>query len=437
MRFFSMKGCTVLALCSLGFLLSWKIAGAVWLTFLADLLILIFIFNDARLLKNVSLVTVERNVSGIMSIGEDDNVSITVVNKSPLDLFVEIHDEPPSNFDFKSASVKTKLLSMHQYTFTYQVKPVKRGAYEFGDIAVRFKTLTGMMVIHESYAQKSCVKVYPNIRDVEKCRFLLTNQKYSLSGARTTRFRGVSMEFDSMREYSVGDEPSRIDWKTTSRKAKLISREYRKEENQYIFIAIDHGRTMASRLDELTKTDIAINAGSLLSYVAASFSDRISVATFTDDITGYIPFGKGRHQAKAVMNLLYPIEPRIVESDYVKACSFINSRTSRRTLVILFTDILDPDSSSRLIKSISSLTRRHRVLVVALGDYELENITVDFPHNEQELYEQLVASLLLKDRNEALAAIRSLNALTLDARAKDLSIKVIERYMMMKERGWS
>jgi len=437
MRFFSMKGCAILALSSLGFLLSWKLPEAVWLTFIADLMILIFIFNDMKLLKNVDLITVGRNVSGIISIGEDENVSITIENNSPLDLFVEIHDEPPYNFDFKSASVKTKLLSKHRYTFTYKVKPVKRGAYEFGDIAVRFKTLIGMMVIHKSYAEKSSVKVYPNIRDVEKCRFLITNQKYSLSGARTTRFRGVSMEFDSMREYTIGDEPSRIDWKTTSRKAKLISREYRKEENQYIFIAIDHGRTMASRLDDLTKTDIAINAGSLLSYVAASFSDRVSVATFADEITGHIPFGKGRHQAKAVMNLLYPIEPRIVESDYVKACSFINSCTSRRTLVILFTDILDPDSSGRLIRSISALTRRHRVLVVALGDYELENITADFPQNEQELYEQLVASLILKDRNEALVKIRSLKALTLDARPKDLSIRVIERYMMMKERGWS
>ena len=209
------------------------------------------------------------------------------------------------------------------------------------------------------------------------------------------------------------------------------------EENQYIVIAIDHGRTMASRLNNLSKTDIAVNSASLLAYVAAYFSDKISLVTFTDEITSYLPPGKGKNQAKLVMKTLSAIEPVMVESDYKKVCSFINSQTTRRALVIFFTDIIDPDSSKQLISSLGMLKNRHRVLCISLSDYEIEDIMRNYPKNPDSLYELTVATILQRDRIEALKKLKSLNIITLDAKPSDLSIKAVNSYMRLKERGFS
>ncbi len=64
-----------------------------------------------------------------------------------------------------------------------------------------------------------------------------------------------------------------------------------------------------------------------------------------------------------------------MESDYYQAFIDVSHRLRKRALVVLFTDLPDPDSSARLISYVRVLTRRHLVLSAALSDYELHALS--------------------------------------------------------------
>jgi len=103
--------------------------------------------------------------------------------------------------------------------------------------------------------------------------------------------------------------------------------------------------------------------------------------------------------------------------------------------VVLFTDLLDPDSSGRLLRYVTLLTRRHLVLCAALSDYELYDMAARSPTEPRELYERTVATALLADRQRALNALRQRGAIAFDATPANLSVEVLNRYLEIKARA--
>lgn len=132
---------------------------------------------------------------------------------------------------------------------------------------------------------------------------------------------------------------------------------------------------------------------------------------------------------------LYPLGAEAVESSYYRAFIEISRRLRKRSLIVLFTDLLDPDSSARLIRHVSMLARRHLVLCVAVSDYELEGIAEASPERPRDLYQRTVALSLLHDRRLAVSALRERGVIVVDARPSDLSVQVLNRYLDIKERA--
>ena len=60
--------------------------------------------------------------------------------------------------------------------------------------------------------------------------------------------RGQGTEFDSLREYVVGDDVRSIDWRATARRADVVVRTWRPERDRRVVIVLDTGRTSAGRV---------------------------------------------------------------------------------------------------------------------------------------------------------------------------------------------
>ena len=154
-----------------------------------------------------------------------------------------------------------------------------------------------------------------------------------------------------------------MDWKASARRGNLVAREYDIERSQQIMLVLDMGRPMASHLDYMTKLDHAINASVLLTYVSGQSQDRVGLMAFADDVVTYMPPGKGGGQLPLVLEQFYPLQPRQVESDYRRAFAYLANRLRKRALIIVFTDLIDPDSSQRLLDNLTLLHPRHLVLL--------------------------------------------------------------------------
>jgi uncharacterized protein (DUF58 family) len=198
---------------------------------------------------------------------------------------------------------------------------------------------------------------------------------------------------------------------------------------------LDAGRLMTAPLGPLSKLDYAINTTLLLAYVAILRGDRVGLLTFADTVTGYWEPDKGRRQFLAILEALYKVQPQQVEPDYMKAGAFLSTQRSKRSLVVLFTDILDKRQSDALLRGFGRLAPRHLPMAVTMADNEVQNMARQDPTDPQQMYEKIVAQELLDDRSAALEALQRRGALSVDVPADKLTPAVVNKYLELKARG--
>jgi uncharacterized protein (DUF58 family) len=185
----------------------------------------------------------------------------------------------------------------------------------------------------------------------------------------------------------------------------------------------------------LTRLDYALNASLLMAYVAQQYGDRTGLLAFSDRVTRYVAPGAGRRQFLTIVEALYNLEAEPTEADYNEAVTYLAIRSPRRSLVVIFTDIVEPEAASALVASVAHLTRRHLPLTVTLRDPGLSRLASLPVRDSRSVYERAVARTLLDDREASLRALRQRGVLTLDVSADSLSAALINRYLEIKARS--
>jgi uncharacterized protein (DUF58 family) len=394
----------------------------------------ILLVADAIMLRRLEALNAERAHDGILSLGASNLVRLTVENPTPFACRIALRDAPPAECTSESPDAAGALAAFGRFAAQYHLTPLKRGECRFGPLTLRVKTTAGLWVMQRYYAPDDAVKVYPNIQQTKQQHLLSRQMRARQMGLRALRLRGQGTEFESLRDYLPDDELRRVDWKASARRNSLVTREYDIERSQQIMLVLDLGRAMASHLDYMTKLDHAINAAVLLTYVSAQAADRVGVMAFADEVAAYMPPGKAG-QLPLVLDQLYPLHPRLVESDYRGAFTFLAHHLRKRSLIVIFTDLIDPESSRRLMDNLALLHPQHMVLCVALSDYELKEILAGPPSNAAGMYQQTVANIVLEDRQLALSTLHHRGILTVDAAPSDLSVAVVNRYLAIKREG--
>jgi uncharacterized protein (DUF58 family) len=409
--------------------------GLFWIGIGLNGLLALLLVTDLFLLRQAAQLTARREHEDILSLGAQNRVTLVVENPTPFPFRLALRDAAPDQSECDTAQAAGALPAYGQFSASYHLTPLQRGAYPFGPLTLRVKTPMGLWVAQYAHAPDDTMRVYPNIQQTKQQHLLTRQQRARQMGLRSMRLRGQGMEFESLRDYLPDDELRRVDWKASARRGSLVTREYDVERSQQIMIVLDMGRAMASHLDYMTKLDHAINAAVLLTYVAGQSQDRVGIMAFADDILTFMPPGKGAGQLPVVLDQLYPLQPRQVESDYRGAFTYLAHHVRKRSLILIFTDLIDPDSSKRLIDSLALLHPQHLVLCIALSDYELRGIVHGVPANQTGMFQQAVAISVMEDRQLALATLHRRGILTVDAAPSDLAVAVVNRYLAVKREG--
>ncbi len=377
----------------------------------------------------------ERKCDDKLSIGAKNVVTILFRNRLRTKLKLTIRDEPPYLFGIEENVQQFSLEPRGSREMVYHVFPHARGDFEFGDIYLRICGPMGFVIRQSRIDASRPVKVYPNLLDLRKYELLVRRGRVLESGLRRTRMYGRGTEFESLRDYTPDDEFRQIDWKATSRRGKLMSRHYQVERIQNIMILVDAGRTMSVQIEGLSKLDYSINAALMLAYVAAAGDDRVGVLTFSDNVDNYLPPSKGQSQALAIMETLYNVPLSVAESDYAGAFLYLTKRWRKRSLVVVFSDLLDPESSRQIITHLQTLARGNLCMCVAITDPSVTASSELIPKEGRQLYEKAAAVELLHDRQQAIAALRRTGVVVVDAEPSSLSPAVVNQYLDIKTTG--
>ena len=282
-------------------------------------------------------------------------------------------------------------------------------------------------------AFQSMARVYPNFRALARSTLLATDNRLSQIGVLQVRRRGEGMEFQQLREYRPGDSQRTIDWKATSRAGKLISREYQDERDQQVVLVIDCGRRMASKDDELSHFDHALNASLLLAHVALRQGDAVGALTMANE-PRFIAPRKSVGALNAMLNMLYDVEPTLAVPDYLLAAQELMSRVRRRALVILVTNLRDEDDET-LMPALQLMRRRHLVVLASLREAIITRALSARVDSFDRAVTHAAAADYLAERERSFRRIGASGAVCLDVEPERLAIALVNRYLELKRTG--
>jgi uncharacterized protein (DUF58 family) len=252
---------------------------------------------------------------------------------------------------------------------------------------------------------------------------------------RDVRRPGEGTEFERVRDHVPDDPLRQVNWKATARTGRLMTSELIPERAQPVLICLDHGRLMGVGAGALTKLDHAVNAALLLANAALRHGDRVGMLTFDDRITTLLRPRAGRTQLRALLDAVQPLRPGDTEADYDTALGFLDSWQRRRSLLAIFTDVVDPDQSNALLRQCARLRRHHLPLVITVRDPAVDDAARQSPVDAPTTYGRAVASGLLSARDDTLLLLQRSGVSTLDADARTLSPRLVNRYLELKRRA--
>jgi uncharacterized protein (DUF58 family) len=408
-----------------------------WMGFAGgNLIVAALVFADWRLAAGPGTIQVTRACQGKLSLAADNEVKLTVANAGSARARVSVRDTPPPAFGVAASRTTLDMDGWGEKEHAYSVRPLARGVYRFGDLWVRTPGPLGLAARQFAIPAACEVRVCPNIRAIDQYALLARRGALYEMGVRAPQFRGGGTEFESLREYQADDDYSSIDWKATARRHRPITQVYEPDRSQTLMLAIDAGRLMAPRVDGVSKLDHAINAALMMAYVGTSGDDLVGLVVFGRDVQTYLPPRKGRSQFLAILDALYRVEGEpVAEPDYARALRYVATRTSRRSLVVVFSDLAGVEASRRLLGVLSGLMPHHLPLLVTMRDREVEAILSQAPKRAEDAYRQAVAARLLSDRAQAQRALVDRGAMVLDAVPGELSVGAVNAYLEVKARG--
>ncbi len=400
-----------------------------------DVLVLFVALIDSASLYGAGKLRAERTIAGTVSINEPQRVELSLINPGRAGFRLQVRDDIPETCDAEPADFVVTAPRRSRVELVYDLIPRRRGTYRLERVDALASSRLGFWRRAVSWPVASLIRVYPDIRQIERYTVLARRDKPLALGVRRTRRIGADNEFERLRDYVEGDEPRHIDWRATARRSKLTVRAHQIDQSQRIIFMIDAGRMMTGDVgDGMTPFDQALNAMLLLAHVALIRGDQVGLLVFSDRVRAFLPPGGGKRRVSRLAHAVHDIFPEVVEPRIDRAFVELEKRFRKRSLVILLTNIFDDVEAELAADHLGNLVGRHVPLGVFLRDREIFRLADDAPDSGPAMYAGAAAAAVLNWRERMLTNLRNRGVLVLDVFPDELTASMINEYLQIKAR---
>jgi uncharacterized protein (DUF58 family) len=319
----------------------------------------------------------------------------------------------------------------------HKVVPLKRGLRKLGPIYVGWRSRIGLWQLQSDLGLGGeTVAILPRISPPARRISFTDLSLYDQLGVRPKAPRGEGLEFESMREYVRDDDARHIDWHASARRGRIMVRQYQIERHHTVIVAIDCGRLMAAPVAGESKLDQAVECAIALARACAEFGDLIGFVAFDRELRLLVRPGSGRSGIDAAIDGTLELQPRAYEPDYRVLVDALAHRQSKRSLVIVLTDLSAGSASRELETALRILTRRHCVMLVAVRDKLISELDRPEPRISLErFYRRLALQDLALEREVALRRIQRCGIQIMDLDPQRLTTPVLNRYFAIRQAG--
>jgi len=400
----------------------------------AGILLGVLALLDVGDLWRAPKVSIDRDVPGRMALGVAVEVPLTLKMDGRRAAPVRIWDSLPQALETTDLPWSGTVPASGFITVNIRVQPVERGPAAFGQVHVEQRSRLGLWCRRYLAGIASSTRVYPNYEPVVRFALLAMDNHQAQMGIRQLNRPGQSREFRQLRDYQDGDAMAQIDWKATSRRLSLVSREYEEQRNQTLILMVDCGRRLRPMDGDLTQFDHSLNALLLLSFMALRQGDAVGLMSFGSETPRWLPPVKGPHAMPAILNHLYDYQPSASPGDFSEAAESLAARWSRRALVVIATNLRSEDQF-HFTAPLALMRKKHLVVVASLREREVaEGAAVPVTDLASAVRFGAIQQYL-DDRRHLLEKLHRSRILTVDAPAAELPIALGNLYVSIKKSG--
>ncbi len=367
----------------------------------------------------------------VLSNTDNNRISLELLSEFSLPLQINVLDELPVQFQERKFVISDTIKKLEEKTIRYLLRPTTRGEYHFGKTMVYASTSIGFIQRRFSTENDFMVKVYPSYLKLKQYSIRGVASRNQITGSRKVR-KGMSTEFDQIKDYVRGDDVRTINWKATARRSQFMVNTYMDEKSQQVFCLIDKSRLMKMPFDGVSLLDYSINASLMFSYVALQKDDKVGLITFSNKVNDLLKASKSKKQFSAIVERLYNQETEFQESDYGALQLAVKKDVGQRSLLLLFTNFETYVGFERKLPFFRMLNKKHLLCVVLFENTELKTIHEDRGNSLEDIYIKTMADKYNYEKKMMLKELRKNGILSIYSAPGDLSVSVVNKYLDLK-----
>jgi uncharacterized protein (DUF58 family) len=320
-----------------------------------------------------------------------------------------------------------------QGSVTSTLTPDRRGDKTSTMVIVRSAGPLGLAARQRRYPVTWTVRVLPPFRSRRHLGEKLA-QLRQLEGQHRSLLRGPGTEFDSLREYVLGDDVRSIDWRAVARRGDVMVRTWRPERDRRILVVLDTGRTAAGRVAGIPRLDASMDAILLLTALASRAGDQVDLIAFDRRLQARVLGAPRSSVLAAVTTALAPLDAELTETDTAALASAVLTVARRRCLVVLLTDLNPVVIEEGLLPRLGTLVARNLIMIAAVSDPRLAELAAGRGGADQ-VYAAAAAETALAQRERITALLRRQGVQVVDAPPDRLPAALADAYLELKAAG--
>lgn len=316
-------------------------------------------------------------------------------------------------------------------TITLPVLAKRRGKWLLDKLWLHWKSRFGLIEFVPVRKIDLAAAVVPNIRPITSGQIDF-DMRTAIFGEKQTSQRGEGSEFHQLNDYVQGMDPRSIDWKHSARQKKLVAKEMRAERNHQIILAIDNGHLMREEINGLARIDHKINAALALAWAGVQGGDQVGLFAFDARPRQYTPPQPGRTAFARLRSQMAELQYESIETNHTLALATLHERLNRRSLIVVFSDFVDPLSAELLLEHLAILNRHHVIVFVSLNDPILQNLVGAKVETMEGVAQSVSASNLLAERRLVFEKMAAMGIDVIETTPGEMTPSLLNTYLAIK-----
>jgi uncharacterized protein (DUF58 family) len=396
------------------------------------LVVLLVLIDYTLLFLNKGKIQGLRQVNEVFSNGDQNQVTLRLRSTYNIGLKLRLIDELPIQFQDRNFELNTKVKPSEKLKLSYSLRPLQRGEYHFGELLLYASNGIGFLERRFVSMKDDVVRVYPSFQMLKKFQIHTLPNANAQSGSRVLYRKGMSTEFDHIKEYNRGDDIRTINWRASARRNQLMVNSFMDEKSQQIYCLLDKGRLMKMPFNGLSLLDYAINASLMFSYVALQKDDKVGMITFSEKMNDVLQPSKSKKQFNAILETLYKQETAFLESNYESLYAKIAKGIGQRSLLLLFTNFESYSGFERKFAYLKAINKRHLLCVVLFENSEITRIHDLRGNSVEDIYIKTIADQFAHEKKMIVKELTKAGIMAIHSTPEKLTISVVNRYLELK-----